>query len=323
MWLCCSDYLGFVAYGLRGISYFKVTVSGPKQDLHSGVFGTLNDLEAESWSRINWLPDPWSIGGTVHEPLTDLFHLFSKLVSPQGEILVPGLKNVRIVNWKWASHVQFYLFSIIHTFVQLVAPLVPGERERYDAIDFTNVSHLPSSSTWIKYSCLQLQLTTIILCKGWFGSGCRCTSLIKWWQGSSLDGEVRDFRQSLHTLQRVALGLLARLCIWTQTLFSNSFAGCANRVCQSMGSRARFHRLAPRRYIVFKWLHTYILVNRIACLLVPLRSFQHVCTESSASDWFRTWWATRVYLHLRWAIQLLMNYWLTSWLSRPPMKYNL
>lgn len=79
-----------LTYGLRGISYFKVTVCGPAHDLHSGVFG-----------------------GTVHEPMNDLVHIFSKLTSPQGEILVPGIK-------------------------QLVAPLVPGERERYEAIDFTN-----------------------------------------------------------------------------------------------------------------------------------------------------------------------------------------
>ncbi|CAG8633289.1 1506_t:CDS:10 [Ambispora leptoticha] len=57
-----------LTYGLRGISYFKLTISGPGRDLHSGVFG-----------------------GTVHEPMTDLAHLFSKLVKADGHILIPGI----------------------------------------------------------------------------------------------------------------------------------------------------------------------------------------------------------------------------------------
>lgn len=66
-----------------------MTVSGPAADLHSGVFG-----------------------GTVHEPMTDLFAIFSKLVTPQGEILVPGIK-------------------------ELVAPLTEEERARYENMDFS------------------------------------------------------------------------------------------------------------------------------------------------------------------------------------------
>jgi len=77
-----------LTYGLRGLMYQKVTISGPSADLHSGVFG-----------------------GTVHEPMTDLFHLFSKLVSPSGEILVPGIK-------------------------ELIAPLTDEERKRYELMDF-------------------------------------------------------------------------------------------------------------------------------------------------------------------------------------------
>ena len=60
-----------LTYGLRGLMYQKVTISGPAADLHSGVFG-----------------------GTCHEPAIDLFHLFSKLVSPKGEILVPGIEEL-------------------------------------------------------------------------------------------------------------------------------------------------------------------------------------------------------------------------------------
>jgi Cys-Gly metallodipeptidase DUG1 len=60
-----------LTYGLRGITYFTVTVSGPSRDLHSGVFGR-----------------------TIHEPMTDLIQLMSRLVKPDGTILVPGVQEM-------------------------------------------------------------------------------------------------------------------------------------------------------------------------------------------------------------------------------------
>ncbi|KAF9045441.1 hypothetical protein BJ165DRAFT_1477418 [Panaeolus papilionaceus] len=60
-----------LTYGLRGLSYYKVTVSGPARDLHSGVFGR-----------------------TVHEPMTDLISLLNTLVQPDGKILVPGVDEM-------------------------------------------------------------------------------------------------------------------------------------------------------------------------------------------------------------------------------------
>ncbi|KZT07902.1 CNDP dipeptidase [Laetiporus sulphureus 93-53] len=60
-----------ITYGLRGIAYFKVTVSGPTRDLHSGIFGR-----------------------TVYEPMTALVALMSKLVAPDGTILVPGVEDL-------------------------------------------------------------------------------------------------------------------------------------------------------------------------------------------------------------------------------------
>ncbi|OCB89196.1 CNDP dipeptidase [Sanghuangporus baumii] len=77
-----------LTYGLRGICYYKVTISGPARDLHSGAYG-----------------------GTVYEPMTDLIQLFSKLVTPTGKILIPGVN-------------------------ELVAPLTDEERERYEKIDY-------------------------------------------------------------------------------------------------------------------------------------------------------------------------------------------
>ncbi|KAJ3268706.1 hypothetical protein HDV01_002359 [Terramyces sp. JEL0728] len=92
--VCISDnyWLGTtkpcLTYGLRGVSYFHLAISGPGRDLHSGVFG-----------------------GTVHEPMIDLAHLFSKLVSPDGKILIPGLMDS-------------------------VAPVTEQEHEIYKSLDF-------------------------------------------------------------------------------------------------------------------------------------------------------------------------------------------
>ncbi|GAA5875948.1 hypothetical protein JCM3774_005826 [Rhodotorula dairenensis] len=93
--VCISDnyWLGTttpcLTYGLRGLAYFSVSVSGPAADLHSGVFGNV-----------------------VHEPMTDLFLLFSKLVTPKGKILIPGIN-------------------------EMVAPLTEEERKLYEVIDVT------------------------------------------------------------------------------------------------------------------------------------------------------------------------------------------
>ena len=72
--VCISDnyWLGTqkpcLTHGLRGICYFKLSISGPARDLHSGVFG-----------------------GLVHEPMTDLMKIMSSLVGADGRITVPGI----------------------------------------------------------------------------------------------------------------------------------------------------------------------------------------------------------------------------------------
>lgn len=60
-----------MTYGLRGICYYGVEVSHPKQDLHSGVFG-----------------------GSIHEPVNVLTHLMSTLTDVHGKIRVPGLDKL-------------------------------------------------------------------------------------------------------------------------------------------------------------------------------------------------------------------------------------
>ncbi|KAJ5114598.1 Zn-dependent exopeptidase [Penicillium alfredii] len=75
--VCISDnyWLGTekpcLTYGLRGCNYYSISVSGPAQDLHSGVFG-----------------------GSAHEPMTDLVNVLSKLVDSQGNILIPGIMDL-------------------------------------------------------------------------------------------------------------------------------------------------------------------------------------------------------------------------------------
>ncbi|KAL1939469.1 hypothetical protein VTO73DRAFT_10025 [Trametes versicolor] len=60
-----------LTYGLRGIAFFHMTVSGPGRDLHSGGFGRV-----------------------VHEPMTDLIYLMGRLVAPDGTILIPGVEDM-------------------------------------------------------------------------------------------------------------------------------------------------------------------------------------------------------------------------------------
>lgn len=92
--VCISDnyWLGtkhpVLTYGVRGCNYYQVTIEGPAADLHSGLFG-----------------------GVVHEPMIDISHIFSKLVTPSGEILIPGIQ-------------------------EMVAPLTPEEDKLYDTINF-------------------------------------------------------------------------------------------------------------------------------------------------------------------------------------------
>lgn len=93
--VCISDnyWLGTekpcLTYGLRGCNYYSLAISGPAQDLHSGVFG-----------------------GSAHEPMTDLVTVLSKLVDPQGNILIPGLMD-------------------------LVAPVTEEEKSLYGGISYT------------------------------------------------------------------------------------------------------------------------------------------------------------------------------------------
>jgi len=56
-----------ITYGLRGIAFFELKVSGPRQDLHSGTFG-----------------------GAVTNPINTICRLLTSLIDERGRIQVPG-----------------------------------------------------------------------------------------------------------------------------------------------------------------------------------------------------------------------------------------
>jgi succinyl-diaminopimelate desuccinylase len=56
-----------ITYGLRGIAYYELRLTGPKQDLHSGTFG-----------------------GGVSNPANALVAMLSALINERGQIQVPG-----------------------------------------------------------------------------------------------------------------------------------------------------------------------------------------------------------------------------------------
>ena len=65
-----------IVYGLRGLCYTEVEVSGPTHDLHSGAYG-----------------------GAVHNPLQALCEIIAKLHDENGTITIPGFyDNVRTLS---------------------------------------------------------------------------------------------------------------------------------------------------------------------------------------------------------------------------------
>jgi acetylornithine deacetylase/succinyl-diaminopimelate desuccinylase-like protein len=95
-----------VTYGLRGLNYYQVEITGPKQDLHSGVFG-----------------------GAVPNPLTILSELIAKLHDKNGRVTVPGFYDkVRVPSKKERKALNSLPWSK-KQFVQTVgAPALTGEK---------------------------------------------------------------------------------------------------------------------------------------------------------------------------------------------------
>ncbi len=62
-----DDGIPSIAYGLRGLCYMQVDLTGPNHDLHSGTYG-----------------------GAVGNPINELAIMISKLKDKNGKILIPG-----------------------------------------------------------------------------------------------------------------------------------------------------------------------------------------------------------------------------------------
>ena len=75
--VCISDssWLGTekpcLTYGTRGVLYYGLAISGPGQDLHSGMFG-----------------------GAMQEPMVDLVRILGSLVDSTGNIQIPQLMDM-------------------------------------------------------------------------------------------------------------------------------------------------------------------------------------------------------------------------------------
>jgi acetylornithine deacetylase/succinyl-diaminopimelate desuccinylase-like protein len=65
-----SADLPTITYGLRGLAYFELRVSGPQQDLHSGLFG-----------------------GAIHNPAQVLCELIAGMHDEVGRVTLPGFYN--------------------------------------------------------------------------------------------------------------------------------------------------------------------------------------------------------------------------------------
>ena len=111
-----------MTYGLRGITYYEIKVSGPERDLHSGVFG---GAVFEPMTELVLLSE---CGTTSWQKTTErqIRYAVSKLVSPEGDILIPGVKD-------------------------LIAPVTDDERQKFEAIHFQmKVGQSRRSSQWSK-----------------------------------------------------------------------------------------------------------------------------------------------------------------------------
>ena len=95
-----------VTYALRGLNYYQVEIIGPKQDLHSGVFG-----------------------GAVPNPLIVLSEMIAKLHDKNGRVTVPGFYDkVAKVPAKERKALNKLPWSKKHFIETVGAPALTGEK---------------------------------------------------------------------------------------------------------------------------------------------------------------------------------------------------
>ncbi len=95
-----------ITYGLRGIAYYQIQITGPQQDLHSGVFG-----------------------GAVTNPLNTLTRLLAAIIDDQGRIQVPGFyDDVKPLSDREREQFQSLPFDEKRFLTQIGVTGVTGEK---------------------------------------------------------------------------------------------------------------------------------------------------------------------------------------------------
>ena len=96
-----------ITYGLRGLNYYQVEITGPAQDLHSGVFG-----------------------GAVPNPLTILAEMIAKLHDKNFHVTVPGFyDDVATISRTERKALEFAARGEKRIFARTVgAPALCGEK---------------------------------------------------------------------------------------------------------------------------------------------------------------------------------------------------
>jgi len=95
-----------ITYGLRGMNYYQIELTGPERDLHSGVYG-----------------------GAVPNPLTVLTELFAKLHGKNFRITVPGFyEDVAQVGAKERKELDSLPWKKKDFERAVGAPAYPGEK---------------------------------------------------------------------------------------------------------------------------------------------------------------------------------------------------
>ncbi len=101
-----------ITFGLRGLAYFELCVYGPKQDLHSGLFG-----------------------GTVHNPAQALAELIAGMHDANGTVTLPGFyDSVRAVTDKEREETAKLPTTPESFLEQTGAPALWGEKEYTPAL---------------------------------------------------------------------------------------------------------------------------------------------------------------------------------------------
>jgi len=94
-----------ITYGLRGLAYFELRVYGPKQDLHSGIYG-----------------------GSVHNPAQALCELIAGMHDHKGRITLPGFYD-KVRSLSEEERAELALLPMDEDFYreQTGAPVLHGE----------------------------------------------------------------------------------------------------------------------------------------------------------------------------------------------------